>query len=238
MRGRCVGMAMLVAGAAGCVPLGDYRALERRFQEQEQYVVQHKDQVRELERREQVLTLRAREQERQLELTRTRLEKSETLRQRLETDLARAPEPAPAPAPAAPVPQPSLAGLEINPATNGLVLDGAVLFAPGAAELKAEGKRVLDRLLVELNGTYRGSQIRVDGHTDDVPIRHSAGKNSSNWELAARRALAVVHYLEEKGVDPNRLSFAGFGPFRPMDAQQTAQARQRNRRVEIVLMDG
>ena len=56
-----LGLALLVANAAGCVPLSDYRALERQFGEQEQYVTAHKDQVRELERREQALTLRLRE---------------------------------------------------------------------------------------------------------------------------------------------------------------------------------
>ena len=79
-----LGLAAALCSAAGCVPITDYRALERRFTEQDEYIAKHKGDVRELERREQVLTIRAREQERQLELTRARLKKSETLRERLQ----------------------------------------------------------------------------------------------------------------------------------------------------------
>lgn len=235
-----LGAAAVVSLAAGCVPLGDYRALEKRFQDQEQYVVQHKDQVRELERREQLVTLRASEQERQLELLRARLQKSETLRQRLE-ERGPATVPASAPAPARTTPEPTPAtfmGLEVNPETKGVVLESGVLFPPGKAELRPEGKQVLDRLVGALNGPeHRGSAVRIDGHTDDQPIQRSKDKNQSNWDLSARRALAVVHYLEEKGIDAARMSFAGFGPHRPYVPGTDDKARSKNRRVEIVVTD-
>ena len=127
-----LGIALLVASAAGCVPLSDYQALERQFDEQEKFVVSHKDTVRELERREQALTLRAREQEQQMELLRGRLEKSETLRTRLEERL-RSGEAASVPAstPRQEEEAVTVMGLEVNPETRGLVLESALLFPPG-----------------------------------------------------------------------------------------------------------
>ncbi len=232
-----LGIALLVASAAGCVPLSDYQALERQFDEQEKFVVSHKDTVRELERREQALTLRAREQEQQMELLRGRLEKSETLRTRLEERL-RSGEAASVPAstPRQEEESVTVMGLEVNPETRGLVLESALLFPPGKWELRAEGKAAIDRVIAELNGPkYRDKNIRIDGHTDDAPIQRSRDRNQSNWELSAKRALAVIHYMEEKGIDAGRLSFAGFGPHHPFQAGSDDRARSRNRRVEVVL---
>ncbi|MCO5169623.1 MAG: OmpA family protein [Planctomycetes bacterium] len=236
---RGLGVALLVAAGAGCVPLSDYRALERQFDEQEKFVVAHKDTVRELERREQAITLRAREQEQQLELLRGRLDKSETLRVRLEERLRAGEAPAHASVPASTPREeaPTVFGLEVNPETRGLVLESALLFPPGRWELKPEGRAAIDRVVAELNGPrYRDRSIRIDGHTDDAPIQRSRDKNQSNWELSAKRALAVIHYMEEKGIDPNRLSFAGFGPHSPFQKGSDDKARARNRRVEVVLI--
>lgn len=233
-----LGIALLVASAAGCVPLSDYQALERQFDEQEKFVVTHKDTVRELERREQVLTLRAREQEQQLELIRGRLQKSETLRTRLEERARLGDGSVPASAPAPREEAPTVMGLEVNPETHGLVLESALLFPPGRWELRPEGKAAIDRVIAELNGPkYRDKSIRIDGHTDDAPIQRSRDRNQSNWELSAKRALAVVHYMEEKGVEAGRLSFAGFGPHNPFQAGTDDRARSRNRRVEVVLVE-
>lgn len=235
---RGLGVALLVASGAGCVPLSDYRALERQFDEQEKFVVAHKDTVRELERREQAITLRTREQEQQLELLRGRLEKSETLRTRLEERLRSGEgQTASVPASAPRQEAPTVLGLEVNPETRGLVLESALLFPAGRWELKPEGKAAIDRVVAELNGPrYRDKGIRIDGHTDDAPIQRSRDKNQSNWELSAKRALAVIHYMEEKGVDPARLSFAGFGPHSPFQKGSDDKARARNRRVEVVLI--
>ncbi len=235
-----LGFALLVASAAGCVPLSDYQALERQFDEQEKFVVTHKDTVRELERREQVLTLRAREQEQQMELLRGRLEKSETLRTRLEERLRAGEASVPASAPKQEEEESTVrvAGLEVNPETHGLVLESALLFPAGRWELRAEGKAAIDRVIAELNGPkYRGKNIRIDGHTDDAPIQRSRDRNQSNWELSAKRALAVIHYMEEKGIDAGRLSFAGFGPHHPFQPGSDDRARSRNRRVEVVLVE-
>ena len=230
-----VGAAILIAGAAGCVPLKDYRALEKRFTEQDQYVVDHKGKVRDLERREQVLTLRAREQERQLDLLRARLEKSETLRNRLAERLKAEPAALPASAPRD-EPPPMVMGLEVNPLTQGLVLENGVMFEPGKAILKPKGKEIIERLVTELNGPkYQGRQVRIEGHTDDTPIKRSG--HDSNWDLSAKRALAVLHHLEEKGIPSSRLCFSGYGPHKPLDSGTDTKAKSRNRRVEIVLFE-
>ncbi len=232
-------VAALIAGSAGCVPLSDYKAMEKRFQEQETYVVKHKDDVRGLEKREQVLTLRAREQQRQIELLRTRLEKSETMRERLAAQMASKPEPAAVPASTPKVEQPTQAeflGLEVNPATRGLVLENGVFFEPGKAVLKPQGEKILRDLLTELNKpAMQGRIVRVEGHTDDMPITRSG--HSSNWELSAKRALAVLHFFEKSGIAPDRLCFAGYGPHRPLAPGKDDSARQKNRRVEIVLLE-
>ncbi len=78
--------------------------------------------------------------------------------------------------------------------------------------------------------------IRVEGHTDNVPIR--TPKYGSNWELSTARASAVVAYLvEHTGVEPARLSAAGYGEFHPRVANDTAQNRARNRRIDIIVLE-
>lgn len=233
--GLKLGLAAFTVWATGCVPLNDYRALERRFTEQEQYVVAHKDKVREQERREQVLTLRAREQERQLELTRARLKKSETLRRRLAARV-RSMRALPASTPKETPMNAKVLGLEVNPITKGLVLENGVFFAPGRSMLKSQGQRILRRVVQELNTSrFRGTKIRIEGHTDDMPIKRSGHK--SNWSLSSKRALAVLHYLEKSGIASKRLAFAGYGPYKPMKPGKSKRARAKNRRVEIVLFD-
>lgn len=237
--GLKLGATAALVWAAGCVPISDYRKLEQRFVEQEQYVVAHRKEMRERERREQVLTLRAREQERQMDLLRARLQKSERLRQRLADRVktmsveASAPRAEPTPQPQ---PQPlTVAGLEVNAETGGIVLESGVLFAPGQATLKTSGKSCLDGLIAELKKTYPDKKVRVEGHTDTTPIKRS--KHESNWALSAKRALAVLHYLESKGIASSQLSFAGYGPHKPIESGQGKKALARNRRVEVLLVD-
>lgn len=229
-------LAATIAWAAGCVPITDYRKLEQRFASQEDYVKRHKGKVRELEQREQALTLRAREQAKQIELFQTRLKKSETLRDRLHEQLAAAEREATTVAASTPKEtQPEVMGLEVNPATRGLVLENGVFFEPGRATLKEKGKQILARVMTELNKPeFAGQVIRIDGHTDDTPIKRSG--HGSNWDLSAKRALAVLHFFEQSGIASDRLCFAGYGPYRPLDEGKTKQARSRNRRVEIVLV--
>lgn len=232
-------LAALLSGGAGCVSLSEHKKLERRFAQQESYVNNNKNKLREMERREQSLTLRASEQEKQLDLYRARLEKSERLRQRLEGQLNESKDALSlaASAPREPDPTPiEVMGLQVNPATQGLILETGVMFPAGQATLSTKGKAILDRVRTELSSpTYADKRIRIDGHTDDTPIKRSGHK--SNWDLSSKRALAVLHYLEQSGVASDRLSFGGFGPFLPMVSGTTKEARAKNRRVEIVLLD-
>jgi chemotaxis protein MotB len=109
-----------------------------------------------------------------------------------------------------------------------------ILFASGSATLGPDGKDALQKVAEALRG-IQGKVIRVEGHTDNVPTG-AAGPFSSNWELSAARALAVVHFLQEGGVDPTRLSGAGFSQYQPIAGNDSGEGRSLNRRIEIVLV--
>ncbi len=108
-----------------------------------------------------------------------------------------------------------------------------ILFASGSATLGADGRSALRKLSEALRG-IRGKTLRVEGHTDDVPTGAS-GPFATNWELSTARALAVVHFLQDTGVDPTRLSGAGYAEFQPIASNDTPEGRSLNRRIEIVL---
>ncbi len=81
-----------------------------------------------------------------------------------------------------------------------------------------------------------GNQIRVEGHTDNVPIRNS--RFPSNWELSTSRATAMIAYLiDNLGFAPELLSAAGYGEYRPVAANDTEEGKSRNRRVDIVVLN-
>jgi len=109
-----------------------------------------------------------------------------------------------------------------------------ILFASGSATIGADGREALKKVSDALR-TMQGKAIRVEGHTDNVPTGHS-GPFPSNWELSSARALAVVRFFQESGVDPTRLSGAGFGEFQPISPNDTPEGRSLNRRIEIVLL--
>jgi len=119
------------------------------------------------------------------------------------------------------------------------VFQSEVLFDSGSAELGGAGKEQLSRLAGTLKTiaaripTGINWVLRVDGHTDSVPI--SNDRFPSNWELSAARAISVVKHLKSRGIPPGRLAAAGFGEFYPLAPGDSAVARQRNRRIEIKL---
>jgi chemotaxis protein MotB len=119
------------------------------------------------------------------------------------------------------------------------VFQSEVLFESGSADLGAAGREqlaALARTLLQIAATIPGDVpwiLRVDGHTDAVPIR--SARFPSNWELSTARAIAVVKFLAEQGVPSDRLAAAGFGEFQPLDDGTTAEALARNRRIEIKL---
>ena len=119
------------------------------------------------------------------------------------------------------------------------VFQSEVLFPSGAATLQPGGRDQIDKLaqtIKELSDkipTDINWVLRVDGHTDRIPI--STPAYPSNWELSTGRAVAVVKYLIEQGVPAGRLAATGFGEFQPIDPGNTIAAFRRNRRIEFKL---
>jgi chemotaxis protein MotB len=111
-----------------------------------------------------------------------------------------------------------------------------ILFDSGKADIKTNGKKVLDRV-AEILKTITDKQIRIEGHTDNVPIGAVlAEKFPTNWELSTSRATTVVRYLQEKGVSPAVLNAAGYSEYKPVESNETEEGRAKNRRIEIVLI--
>ncbi|HBR22179.1 MAG TPA: chemotaxis protein MotB [Nitrospiraceae bacterium] len=111
-----------------------------------------------------------------------------------------------------------------------------ILFDSGNADVKKDGKKVLDRV-AEILRKVTDKQIRIEGHTDNVKIGpRIAKKFPTNWELSNARATNVVKYLQEKGVDPKFLSPAGYAEYKPVESNDTEEGRSKNRRIEIVLI--
>lgn len=120
---------------------------------------------------------------------------------------------------------------------RGLVITfvAEVLFDSGKADLRSQALGTLDKVADTLNTTVRDLNVGIEGHTDNDPIRHSGWK--SNWELSSARATSVLHYLiDSNDVEPQRLSATGYGEYRPVASNLTKEGKQKNRRVEIVIL--
>lgn len=119
------------------------------------------------------------------------------------------------------------------------VFSSEVLFEPARADLSVEGQgdiaqvaqiisTVADEIPPEIDWI-----IRVDGHTDNLPLSGS-GQYADNWELSQARALSVVRFMTETlGLPPNRLAANGFGQYQPVAIADTPEARAQNRRIEL-----
>ena len=108
-------------------------------------------------------------------------------------------------------------------------------FTTGSAELSVVAKNVLTELAATM-GDDTSLKLRVEGHTDDVPIQ--TGRYASNWELSTARATSVVTFLvQQVGIAPQRLSAAGYGEFHPRVPNASQENRARNRRVDIVILN-
>lgn len=120
---------------------------------------------------------------------------------------------------------------------NGLMLvklPDNILFDPGKTDLKKEGQEALAQVTRILSG-IEGRKFQIAGHTDNVPT----GKNSrfkSNWELSSARALVVLDLMVREGMDPKRLSAAGYADVLPVATNDTDDGKRQNRRIEIVLV--
>jgi chemotaxis protein MotB len=123
---------------------------------------------------------------------------------------------------------------------NDLVVDVAdkILFPKGEAEMSDRGRAVLAQV-AETLAPLDSYRVQVGGHTDDMPIKSASVRERypTNWELSAARATHVVRFLQEDGkIAGDRLLATGFAEFRPTASNKTPAGRQRNRRIEIVLL--
>ncbi|MCS7215037.1 MAG: OmpA family protein [Thermodesulfovibrio sp.] len=128
----------------------------------------------------------------------------------------------------------NISGVTIKSDARGITitLPDSLLFSSGSAELKSESIETLIKLsdkLKEIPG-----KIAIEGHTDNVPIRSSTYK--SNWELSSARASSVLHFLLQQGLSPDRFLIAGYGEYRPIASNETAEGRTKNRRVELIIL--
>jgi chemotaxis protein MotB len=136
----------------------------------------------------------------------------------------------------------ALLGFENNGLTvtmkNGKVyvsLDEKLLFKSASWEIDANGRNALKKLasVLEKNPDI---QITIEGHTDNVPYNPAGGQLADNWDLSVKRATTVVRVLlEGSNIDPKRLTASGRSQYLPVDDNSNADARQKNRRTEIIL---
>ena len=121
------------------------------------------------------------------------------------------------------------------------VFQSEVLFPSGSDVLQPQGQDEMRKLadaIIQLNREIPSDInwiIRVDGHTDNVPV--SSGRFADNWQLSTARAAAVVRFLVAAGVPAQRLAATGFGEFQPLTPGDDAASRARNRRIELKLTE-
>ena len=125
--------------------------------------------------------------------------------------------------------------VDIHRDARGLIvsLPQEAAFATASTDVSPEARDVIGRVAAAVGPT--SNAMRIEGHTDNVPIRTS--RYASNWELSTARASAVVAFLvESSGLDPARLSAAGYGEYHPRVANDTPENRARNRRIDVVIL--
>ncbi|MGD0280281.1 MAG: OmpA family protein, partial [Smithella sp.] len=111
-----------------------------------------------------------------------------------------------------------------------------ILFDSGEASVKKEGLDVLKRV-VDILKNVKDKNIRIEGHTDNVPIAGKLAKvYPTNWELSAARAINVAKYLQQQGIDPKILSSTAFSEYQPLADNDTPEGRAKNRRIAIILL--
>ena len=121
------------------------------------------------------------------------------------------------------------------------VFQSEVLFGVSSAELTPAGTAQMADLAATIQKIIEEIPpdvswvLRVDGHTDAIPVRTS--RFASNWELSAARAITVVKFLSARGIPPEHLAATGFGEYQPVDRGDTAEAFAKNRRIELRLTD-
>lgn len=127
-------------------------------------------------------------------------------------------------------------GVKVGLEERGLVVTflAEVLFDSGKANIRPEAYDVLDKVTKVIKEKVSDRNIAIEGHTDNEPIKYSGWK--SNWELSTARATSVLHYMEDKAISPKRLQATGYGEHRPVASNDTPDGKQKNRRVEIIIL--
>jgi len=129
--------------------------------------------------------------------------------------------------------------LQVKQYQNMLTVDLAeqIFFDSGRATLKPGGKEVLKKVGAALK-KLDNKLIRVVGHTDNVPVAKALRSTfPTNWELSVARATNVVRFLQDVGVPPERMVASGRSEYDPVASNETPEGRQKNRRIEIMLID-
>jgi len=119
---------------------------------------------------------------------------------------------------------------------RGLVVrfTGQILFEVGEAKIRNEGRDVLDKVATVLK--EMPNNVMIEGHTDNLPI--ATEEFPTNWELSTARATEVIKYfIEDPGINPKRLSAAGYSKYRPIKPNNSPENRALNRRVEVVILN-
>ena len=116
-----------------------------------------------------------------------------------------------------------------------IVIQTDRIFRPGTDQLTSYGKKYLDELYAELEKSGF-KELRIESHTDSIPVQTKRDKYPTNWELAAHRATEVVRYFISKGAPPDRLVAVSYGDSRPIAPNSTKEGRKQNRRIEIVIV--
>ena len=114
-----------------------------------------------------------------------------------------------------------------------IALGDKILFDPGKTDLKPEGKDALKQV-TEVLKTLQNRNFQVAGHTDNIPIK--SAKFRSNWDLSTARAVEVVNFMIASGMEPKRLSAAGYADTSPVALNDTPENKAKNRRIEITLV--
>ncbi len=114
-------------------------------------------------------------------------------------------------------------------------LEEKLLFKTARWDVDANGRNALKKLSVVLEKNP-DIQITIEGHTDNVPYHPEGGQLKDNWDLSVKRATSVVRVLlEGTKIDPKRLTASGHSEYMPVEANNSAESRQKNRRTDIVL---
>ena len=129
---------------------------------------------------------------------------------------------------------------EIRIVGDRFVFQSEVLFSIGSVEIGPKGQLEMINLastLVEIEKSLPTDIdwiLQIEGHTDNLPVKEGQ-TYKDNWELSTKRALSVLRFLIKQGINPSRLSASGYGSFQPIDINNNADARKKNRRIEMTI---